>query len=99
MIGKIMFGLFLILSTMKFYKNRNMFKQLTKKEWVQYTAGFLCAWVVAMIIIFGGTNLMKSIQSAWLNKVVAIVFILIGLSFAGFIMKKTLPEKLKDFYT
>ncbi|MER1957315.1 MAG: hypothetical protein ABS942_08040 [Solibacillus sp.] len=99
MIGKILLVLFLFFCIMKFYKNRNLFKQLTKKEWLQYIAGFLCAWAVAAIIIIGGSNLTDNIESVWINKIVAILFIFIGLAFAGVIMKKTLPEKLMGFYS
>ncbi|MGE7952492.1 hypothetical protein [Lysinibacillus xylanilyticus] len=99
MIGFIMVGLLLIFSILKFYKNRGIFKQLSKKEWLQYIVGFLFAWAVAAIVIIGGSNLTDIIQIAWLNKVLAIIFILIGLAFAGFIMNKTLPEKLKEFYS
>nr|WP_255731509.1 hypothetical protein [Solibacillus sp. MA9] len=94
-----MLGLLLIFSIMKFYKNKAIFKQLSKKEWLQYTLGFLFAWAVGAIIIIGGSNLTDIIQIAWLNKVLAIIFILIGLAFAGFIMNKTLPRKLKEFYS
>ena len=99
MIGKILLVLFLLFCIMKFYKNRNLFKQLTKKEWLQYITGFLCAWAVAAIIIIGGSNLTDNIESVWLNKMIAIGFVLLGLTLAGIIMKKTLPEKLKDFYS
>ena len=98
MISKILLGLLLIFSVMKFYKNRNLFKQLTKKEWLQYLAGFLGAWAVAIIIIFGGVNLTEQIENVWLSKMVAIVFILIALALGGIIMKKMLPKKLNDFY-
>lgn len=98
MISKILLGLLLIFSVMKFYKNRNLFKQLTKKEWLQYIAGFLGAWVVAIIIIFGGVNLTEQIENVWLSKMVAIVFILIALALGGIILKKILPKKLNDFY-
>lgn len=99
MIGFIMCGLLLIFSIVKFYKNRELFKQLSKKEWLQYILGYLFACAVAMIVIIGGKNLTDMIQIAWLNKVMAIGFILIGLSFAGFIMNKTLPVKVKEFYS
>ena len=99
MFGFIMFALLLIFSIVKFYKNRSLFKQLSKKEWIQFIVGFLFAWAVAVIIIIGGSKLTDTIQIAWLNKVLAIIFILIGLAFAGFIMNKFLPEKLKEFYS
>lgn len=99
MIGFIITGLLLIFSIMKFYKSRVLFKQLSKREWLQYIAGFLFAWIVGVIIIIGGSKLTSSIQIDWFDNVLAILFILIGLSSAGFIMNKTLPEKLKDFYS
>ena len=99
MFGFIMFALLLIFSVVKLYKNRSLFKQLSKKEWIQFIVGFLFAWAVAAIIIIGGSKLMDIIQIAWLNKVLAIIFILIGLAFGGLIMNKFLPKKLKEFYS
>lgn len=99
MFGYIMFGLLLIFSIRKFYKNRAVFMQLSKKEWLQYILGFLFAWMIAALVIIGGSNLTDAIQIAWLNKVLAIIVILIGLALAGYIMNKTLPEKLKEFYS
>ncbi len=99
MIGNIMFGLLLIFSIMKFYKNRAIFKELSKKEWLQYILGFLFAWIIGAIVIIGGSNLTDIIQIPWLNKVLAIIFILFGLALGGFIMNKTLPEKLKEYYS
>lgn len=99
MFGLIMCGLLWIFLIMKFYKNRSIFKQLSKKEWVQFSVGFLVAWAVAVIVIIGGSNFTDTVQIAWLNKVLAIVFIFIGLALASFIMNKTLPEKLREFYS
>lgn len=99
MFGFIMFALLWIVLIVKFYKNRNLFKQLSKKEWIQFIVGFLLAWAIAVIIIIGGSELTGTIQIAWLNKVLAIIFVLIGLAFAGFIMNKFLPEKLKELYS
>lgn len=99
MFGYIMCGLILIFSIKKFYKGRALFKQLSKKEWLQYIVGFLFAWLVAVIIIIGGAKLTNSIQIGWLGTILGIIIILIGLASAGFIMNKTLPEKLKEFYT
>ncbi|MEG0472930.1 MAG: hypothetical protein RR588_11395, partial [Solibacillus sp.] len=80
-------------------KSRALFKQLSKREWFQYIAGFLSAWIVAATIIIGSSELTDGIQMGWFNNVLAILFILIGLVSAGFIMNKTLPEKLKEFYS
>ncbi|WP_427107814.1 hypothetical protein [Lysinibacillus xylanilyticus] len=99
MIGYIMFVLLLIFLIMKFYKSRALFKQLSKKEWLQYIVGFLFAWIVAAIIIIGGSKLTNSIQIGWLDNILTIIIILIGLVSAGFIMNKTSPGKLKKFYT
>lgn len=99
MIGYIMFGLLLIFSSMKFYKSRALFKQLSKKEWLQYVVGFLFAWLVAVIIIIGSSKLTNSIQIGWLDNILTIIIILIGLASAEFIMNKTLPKKVKEFYT
>ncbi|MBD8033132.1 hypothetical protein [Solibacillus merdavium] len=99
MIGFIMSGLLLLFVSMKFYKNREIFKQLSKKDWLQYGAGFLFAWAVAILVIMGGANLTETIQIGWLENVLEFVIILIGLALAGFIMNKTLPDKLREFYS
>jgi thiol:disulfide interchange protein len=99
MIGYIMSVVLLIFSIMRFYKNRSIFKQLSKKEWVQYILGFLFAWIIGLIVIIGGSNLTDIIQIAWLNKGVVIILVLIALTIAGFIMNITLPAKLKKFYS
>jgi len=84
---------------MKIYKNKEIFKQLSKKEWLQGGVGFLIAWAVAVFIIIGGSNITDMIQITWLNKVSEIILILLGLALAGYIMNKTLPEKLREFYS
>ena len=99
MIGFLMFGLLLIFTGMKFYKNREMFKQLSKKDWLQYSAGFLLAWAVAIVVIMGGANFTETIQIGWVENVLEIVIILIGLALAGVIINKTLPEKIRKFYS
>lgn len=99
MIGYIMFGLVLVLSIIKFYKNRTLIKQFSKKGWLQYIVVFLFAWLVAAIIIIGGAKLTNSIQTGWVNDILAIIIILMALASAGFIMNKLVPEKLKAFYT
>ena len=86
MIGNILFGLLVIISIIKFYKNRATFKQLSKKEWLQFIYGFLVAWIVAIVVIIGGKNIIDLIQITWLNKLLAILLILIGLTLAGLIM-------------
>lgn len=99
MIEYITVGLLLILTIMKFYKSRALFKQLSKKEWLQYIVGFLFAWIVAAVIIIGGSKLTNGIQIGWLDNILLIIIILIGLASAEFILNKNLPEKLKEFYT
>ncbi|MEK3763307.1 hypothetical protein [Solibacillus sp. FSL K6-4121] len=94
-----MSGLLWIFLIMKFYKNRSLFKQLSKKEWVQFSGGFLVAWAAAVIVIIGGSNFTDTVQIAWLVNVLEIAIILMGLALAGFIMNKTLPEKLREFYS
>lgn len=98
MVGYILFVLALFFSIMKFYRSRALFKKLSKKEWLQYIVGFLFAWIVAATIIIGGSKLTNSIQIGWVENILAIIFILLGLASAGFIMSKTLPEKIKEFY-
>lgn len=97
--GIILSGLLLIYLIVKFYKNREFFKQLSRKEWFQFVTSILLAWAVAVFIIIGGSNLTNMIQISWLNNVLEIILILIGLALAGYIMNKSLPEKLRQFYS
>ena len=90
--------LFIILLVWKFHNYRHLFRELTKKEWVQYIAGFVVAWGVAVIIIIGGRKMVNQVQISWLNDILAIAFILLGLLAAGYIMEKIVPQKLKSFY-
>lgn len=99
MVGWILNGLLSLFLVVKFYKNREIFKQLSKKEWLQGGGGFLGAWAVAILIIIGGSNFTDAIQIVWLSKVFEVVLILIGLGLAGYILHKTLPEKLKELYS
>ena len=99
MFGLIMSGLLWIFLIMKFYKNRSLFKQLSKKERVQFSVGFLVAWAAAVIVIIGGSNFTDTVQISWLVNILEIVIILMGLALAGFIMNKTLPEKIREFYS
>ena len=99
MIGNILLSLFLIFAFIKFYKNRETFKQLSKKEWFQYIVVLLITIAVGMIIIIGGFKLTDLIEISWLKKTVRVMIALIALTCAGFIMNKALPEKLKAFYS
>ncbi|OBW57096.1 hypothetical protein A9986_10145 [Solibacillus silvestris] len=99
MVGWILNELLSLFLIVKFYKNREIFKQLSKKEWLQGGGGFLVAWAVAILIIIGGSNFTDAIQIVWLSKVFEVVLILIGLGLAGYILHKTLPEKLKELYS
>lgn len=62
MIGYILTGLLLIFTSRKFYKYRANFKQLSKKEWLQFGASFLLAWAGAVFIIIGGSNITDMIE-------------------------------------
>lgn len=99
MASYVLTGLLVIFSLSKFYKHRQLFKQLSKKEWLQYLVGFLSAWIIAATIIIGGSKLLSTMQVGKFSTVFSIVLILLALVCAGFIMKRTLPEKLKTFYT
>lgn len=99
MIGNILTGLLLIFAIRKFYKYRETFKQLSKKEWLQFAAGFLLAWAGAVFIIIGGSNITDMVEITWLKHLLEIGVILIGLAFAGIIMSKILPKKIKEFYS
>lgn len=99
MVGWILSGLLSLFLVVKFYKNREIFKQLSKQEWLQGGGGFLVAWAVAIFIIIGGSNFTDAIHIVWLSKIFEVVLILIGLGLAGYILHKTLPEKLKELYS
>ena len=90
--------LIIILLAWKFYNHRELFRELTKREWVQYIGGFIIAWGVAVIIIVGGKEIVNQVQISWLNDILGIALILLGLLVAGYIMVKTIPQKLKPFY-
>lgn len=99
MIGYILTGFLLIFAIRKFYKYRATFKQLSKKEWLQFGSGFLLAWAGAVFIIIGGSNITDKIEITWLKNLLEIGVILIGLALAGIIMNKVLPNKIKEFYS
>ena len=90
--------LIIILLVWKFYNHRQLFRELTKKEWVQYIGGFIVAWVVGVVIIIGGRKMVNQVQISWLNDMLAVAFILLGLLAGGYIMEKTIPQKLRSFY-
>lgn len=98
MIGYILTGLLLIFAIRKFYKHRAVFKQLSKKEWLQFGVSFLTAWAGAVFIIIGGSNITDKIEITWLKSLLEIGVILIGLALAGIIMSKFVPKKIKAFY-
>lgn len=98
MIGYILTGLLLIFAIRKFYKYRATFKQLSKKEWLQFAAGLLLAWAGAVFIIIGGSNITDMVEITWLKNLLEVGLILIGLALAGIIMNKILPNKIKEFY-
>ncbi|MBM7665991.1 succinate dehydrogenase hydrophobic anchor subunit [Solibacillus kalamii] len=99
MIGYILTGFLLIFAIRRFYKYRAIFKQLSKKEWLQFGAGFLLAWAGAVFIIIGGSSITDMVEITWLNNLLGIVLILIGLALAVIIMSKILPNKIKEFYS
>ena len=90
--------LIIILSVWKFYNHRQLFRELTKKEWVQYIAGFLVAWGVGVIIIIGGRKMVDQVQISWQHDMLGIAFIILGILAGGYIMVKTVPQKLRSFY-
>ena len=98
MLGFVITILFIILLVWKFYNHRQLLRELTKREWIQYITGFIVAWGVAVIIIIGGRKIVNQVQSSWLHDMLAIAFILLGLLAAGYIMEKTIPQKLRSFY-
>lgn len=95
----ILLGVALIFAAVKYYSNRETFKQLTKKEWFDFIVGYVAGWAVVSIIVVGGAVLMADAISAMWGKVVIFILLLfVGGGLAQFIMNKKLPEKLKGFY-
>ena len=92
------YGLFLILLVTKFYKNKALFQQLSKREWGQYIIGFFFAWCIAASVIISGTALINAIEVGWIGNLVFIFVILIALQTAGLLMNKIVPKKLRAFY-
>ena len=102
MFSSIMLGLVIIISAIRFYKNRarlkTLFKTLSKKERLQYIIVFLFAWAVSVTIIIGGAKLTNPLDLGWINTILGIIIILVALSIASFILEKFAPEKVKAFY-
>ena len=94
----VLLTLTIILLARKFYNHRQLFRELTKKEWFQYIGAFIVAWGVAVIIIMGGRKIVNQVHISWLKDWLAIALILLGLLAAGYIMEKTIPQKLRSFY-
>ena len=92
------YGLFLILLVTKFYKNKALFQQLSKREWGQYIIVFFFAWFIAALVIISGTALINTIEVEWVRYLVFIFVILVALQTAGLLMKKIVPKKLREFY-
>ncbi|MFJ7667555.1 hypothetical protein ACIQXI_10615 [Lysinibacillus sp. NPDC097195] len=99
LIKYLLIGILLFLTITRFYKGRAIFKNLSKKEWAKYIGGFSFAWSIAAMIIISGSKLSNTIQIGWLNNILSISIIFIGLASAEFTMRKTLPEKIKEFYS
>ena len=102
MFAYIMLGLVIVISIIRFYRNRarlrTLFKTMSKKEWLQYITVFLFAWAVAATIIIGGAKLTNTLDLGWISTILGIVIILIALALASFILQKLVPEKVKAFY-
>ena len=79
MFAYIMLGLVIIVSIVRFYKNRArlkaFFKTLSKKEWLQYITVSLFAWAVAATIIIGSAKLTNTLDLGWINTVLGIIII------------------------
>ena len=90
--------LIITISIIRFYRNRAFFKTLSKKEWLQYIAAVLLACTIVVTFIFVGAELIEPIEIGWINTILRIVIIFIGLGIAGFLLEKWLPEKVKALY-
>lgn len=102
MISYIMLSLVIIISIIRFYKSRarlrTLFKTLSKKECLQYMTVYLFACAVAVTTVLGGAELTNTIDLGWIDTILGIIIILIGLTLARLILEKLLPEKVKAFY-
>lgn len=91
-------GLLLMFALLRFYKNRDIFKQLTAKEWLQYIVALIVTIVAAAGFILIGKEFTGGISNESMKLAVQIVIILIGLLIGGLVFNKTMPKKLNEFY-
>ncbi|MEK4629113.1 MAG: hypothetical protein ABS944_03225 [Solibacillus sp.] len=91
-------GIILVLTIVKFSKNRTLFSKLNAKEWMQYIVVVLTSIAICISIVIAGKGYVSNLNIGVSVIIINIVFVLIGLIVAGFIMKKFLPEKVKSFY-
>ena len=96
--GIIVWILLTLLIIQKFYKNRALFKHLSKIEWIQYIIGLIVGITIAMLIIFGGKKLLNiwAVESG--AEFYQIVIILSALVVGSYLFEKLMPEKIKPFY-
>lgn len=99
MISTIIFALLVLFTVVKLYKNRALFKQLTRQEWLQTIGVFLLAWTVAILIVMGTSKFTSMMEPTWLRNLVAIFCIIIALACGSIVMHKFSPKKIKAFYS
>ena len=99
MISTIIFIVLGLFTFIKLYKNRALFKKLTRQEWLQTIGVFLLAWTVAILIVMGASKLTSMMETMWLRNLFTIFCIIIALACGSMVMHHFSPKKIKAFYS
>ncbi|WP_431029986.1 hypothetical protein [Lysinibacillus sp. LZ02] len=93
------FTIVIVTAVVNYIRYRETFNELTKKEWAQYIGSFFLAWIVAIIIIIGGQEILTPLPlTGWLETAIQWMLIIVGLMLALRIMYSMMPQKLKDAF-
>lgn len=98
MITNILLGFLFLFLILKLYRNRVKLKNLLIKEWLCYLISLFVSITVCLVFVKLGKSITYVISVSWIRYFIQVIFIIIGLLFAGFIFEKMLPEKLKEFF-
>ena len=90
--------IFVLFTIYKFYKNRQLFKEMNKKEWSQYAASIIVAITIAYMVILGGAKLLDVWAVERGIQLYKIVVTIIGLLCASYFLDKLIPAKIRAFY-
>ncbi|MFF5994864.1 hypothetical protein AAGS61_08875 [Lysinibacillus sp. KU-BSD001] len=93
------FTIVIVTAVVNYIRYREAFNELTKKEWTQYIGSFFLAWIVAIIIIIGGKEILNPLPlTGSFEKAIEWMLIIVGLMLALRIMYSMMPKKLKDAF-